>query len=470
MKILLTGVTGYIGKRLLPILIQQGHSIVCAVRDKERVTIPNSFKSKVEIIELDFNIKESLSSIPLDIEIAYYLIHSMSNEKDYSDTELNSAKNFREAVSKTNIKQVIYLSGITNSKALSKHLQSRKNVECELAKGDYNFTCFKAGIIIGSGSASFEIIRDLTEKLPFMVAPKWINTLCQPIAITNVIEILTKALNNPICFNISIDIAGKEILSYKEMLYQFAKVRKLKRLIISIPVMTPRLSSYWLFFVCSTSFKLASALVESMKIEVVAKDNIKDYMEIELISYKQAIQNAFTKIQQNEVVSSWKDSNISGRMPFNISDYINIPSFGCFVDKRERKLKDIDKCLSKIWSIGGKTGWHYANWLWRLRGFMDKLIGGVGLRRGRTNTDSINPGDSLDFWRVIYANKDEKRLLLYAEMKLPGEAWLELKINDGVLIQQATFRPNGLSGRLYWFLIYPIHVLIFKGMAKAISS
>jgi hypothetical protein len=387
-----------------------------------------------------------------------------------------SAINFRECIQKTNAKQVIYLSGIINEEKLSKHLSSRKNVEKILSSGSYALTTLRAGIIIGSGSASFEIIRDLVEKLPVMIAPRWLNTLSQPIAIRNVIEFLSGVLLNEMTFNKSYDIGGPDILNYKQMLLMFAKVRGLKRYIFVVPVMTPKLSSYWLYFITATSYSLAKNLVSSMKVEVVCKENnLTDLLGITPITYEEAIKAAFKKIELNEVQSSWKDSLVSSLEDNTLFQHINVPVDGCFIDRRKKIInKSPEQVLENIWSLGGEQGWYYANFLWKIRGFLDKLAGGVGLRRGRTNRNDIYAGDSLDFWRVLVADKKEMRLLLYAEMKLPGEAWLEFKIEKknerNVLVQTATFRPRGLSGRLYWYGILPIHLLVFDGMARVISE
>lgn len=467
MNVLLTGATGYIGKRLLPVLVNMGYHVICCVRDKNRFHPEESLKGSIDVIEIDLTNKTTLRNIPRDIDFAYYLVHSMSASKDYVELERNSAVNFREELNKTNVKQIIYLGGIVNSQTLSKHLNSRKTVEIELGKGKYALSTVRAGIIIGSGSASFEIIRDLIEKLPVMIAPKWLKTKCQPIGISDVVKILTGILNNEKTFNNSYDIAGDEILTYKEMLLEFASVRGLKRYIWTVPVMTPKLSSYWLYFITSTSYKLAVSLVDSMKVEVVANDtSLNKLIGLKPLSYKNCIKNAFKKIEQNEIISSWKDSTVSGRLNFKISEYIKVPQFGCFKDVRVRQIENLDSSIDKIWRIGGDTGWYYANWLWKLRGFIDKVFGGVGLRRGRTNKNNIQAGDTLDFWRVLYANKDEMRLLLFAEMKLPGEAWLEFHIKDKHLTQTATFRPKGLFGRIYWYSILPLHGIIFKGLIK----
>ena len=466
MKILLTGATGYIGKRLLPILVNQGHDLICCVRDKNRFYCPEEFHKKVTVIEVDFLEADSLTNIPNDIDAAYYLIHSMSgSDNNYDELEKISAENFVYRINKTSAKQVIYLSGIVNDKSLSKHLASRKKVEDVLNSGQFVVTTLRAGIIVGSGSASFEIIRDLVNKLPVMITPKWLNTRCQPIAITDVLEFLSKSLLNPVTFNKSFDIGGPDILTYKEMLLGFAKAKKLKRWIYTVPVMTPKLSSYWLYFVTSTSYKLASALVSSMKVEVVCRDNkINDLLDVKPMSYEQALSRALIKVDEDKVASSWKDSLVSGRFKSNISKFLKVPKKDCYIDRRKKSVENWEFTIDRIWSIGGETGWYYGDWLWNLRGFIDRLFGGVGSRRGRTNKHDIHAGDALDFWRVLYANKQEGKLVLYAEMKLPGEAWLEFKIINNTLYQSSTFRPKGIWGHLYWYAVWPFHGFIFQGM------
>lgn len=467
MKILVTGATGYIGKRLIPLLANEGHHVVCAVRDKLRADKNYAEEELIDVVETDFLKPETLHNIPNDIDIAYYLIHSMSNSsKDFESLEEQCAKNFKTSIETTTAKQVIYLSGITNEDNLSKHLQSRKNVEECLKSKAYGLTIFKAGIIVGSGSSSFEIIRDLVEKLPFMIAPKWLNTKTQPLSVRNVLTFLHKSAGREDLYNKAYDVFGPEVLTYKQMLLQFAQVRGLKRYILTVPVMTPKLSSYWLYFVTSTSYKLASSLVDSMGVQIIGKpSNINKLLDVNPMTYKQAVELAFEKIEQNSIVSSWKDSMISsGRLRNNLYKYINVPKFGCFTDYKERKVKNTEKTLDKIWSIGGTNGWYYGTFLWKIRGYIDKLFGGIGLRRGRTSPTNLDAGDALDFWRVIFADKEQQKLLLYAEMRLPGEAWLEFKIEDNLLKQTATFRPRGLWGRLYWYSVLPFHGLIFKGM------
>ncbi len=469
MRILLTGATGYIGKRLLPVLVKNGHHVICCVRDINRFSIPESVRSSIDIIQVDFLDAQSLKAIPTNIDAAYFLIHSMSSSGAYEKLEAIVAQNFKESLKGTTVQQVIYLSGIVNEDGLSKHLKSRKNVEDILRDSQYKTTTLRAGIIIGSGSASFEIIRDLVEKLPMMIAPKWLNTKCQPIGIRDVLLFLEKSLLNEKVYDQNFDIGGPDILSYKDMLLGFAKFRKLNRRIYTVPVMTPRLSSYWLYFVTSTSYILAKSLVESMKIEVVCRNTkINDLLDVVPETYMQALDRAFAKIDSNQIVSSWKDSQVSGVKQFNISDFIDVPTFGCYTDVREREFESKEAVINKLWLIGGLNGWYYANILWQMRGFIDKLFGGVGLRRGRSNPMTLKSGDALDFWRVLYANKSEGRLLLFAEMKLPGEAWLEFKIKNDKVIQTATFRPHGILGRLYWYGVLPFHGIVFKGMIDEI--
>lgn len=477
MKILLTGANGYIGKRLLYALYNQGHDIVCCVRDKRRIDLSHFDNQRISLIEIDFE-KEESKKIPVaGIDVAYYLIHSMTQSiGKFSEIEAHTANNFIQFLTGSGVQQIIYLSGITNSNELSEHLSSRKNVESILNLSKIPVTILKAGIIIGSGSASFEIIRDLVEKLPVMITPRWLNTKSQPIGVKNVIQFLTCVILKSETFNKSYDIGGPEVLTYKQMLLQFAEVRNLKRFIFTLPIMTPRLSSYWLYFVTSTSYKLAVNLVNSMKIEVVAKSNdLANQLNISLLDFKSAVKSSFSSIEQNSVVSSWKDAFAASNENPAILDFVQVPAYGCFIDRRERSLNgNYGQVLENIWQIGGDNGWYYADFLWLVRGFIDKLSGGVGLRRGRTNKDKINTGDALDFWRVLVADKKKMRLLLYAEMKLPGEAWLEFKIEKKVdrmvLVQKATFRPRGLLGRFYWYLLWPVHIIIFNGMINGIAE
>lgn len=471
MNVLLTGATGYIGKRLLPVLLEAGHSVWCCVRDLNRFNEDLRGHERVHLIEVDFLSEPNLSTFPDTIDVAYYLIHSMTaSTTEFDHLEAKSAETFRQLMVQIGISQVIYLSGISNSDQLSKHLASRRNVEALLTSPHYALTVLRAGIITGSGSASFEIIRDLTEKLPIMITPKWVMSRCQPIAVTNVIEFLIGVMRREETYHQTFDIGGPEILTYKEMLLQYAAVRGLKRWIITVPVMTPRLSSYWLYFVTAVSYPLAVNLVNSMKHEVICQPNdLAERLGVDLISYSDAIRRAFMRIEQNLVVSSWSDAINESTINPNIARYIDIPRNGCYQSVQYRPIRHVESVRERVWAIGGETGWYYANWLWQIRGVLDKMVGGVGLRRGRRDPQDIRAGDSIDFWRVLLADRSQFRLLLYAEMRLTGEAWLEFRKNShNELVQTATFRPKGLIGRLYWYLVSPFHLFIFNGMINQI--
>ncbi len=473
LRILLTGTTGYIGRRLLPVLLEQGHHVFCMVRDQRRLDISDyseEHRQRTTIIEADLNDPDSLNVLPKDIDLAYYLVHSMSTKADFIEMEQENAETFVNYINQTQTKQIIYLSGIANDTGLSKHLNSRKNVETILATSKVPLTVLRAAIIIGSGSASFEIIRDLVEKLPVMVAPKWLNSRCQPIGIRNVIEYLIGVMLKEEAYNQVYDIGGPDILTYRDMLLGYAKIRGLRRWIIQVPVLSPKLSSYWLYFVTSTSFSLAKSLVSSLKNEVVCSDNrIQQLVPTHLLHYDETLRLTLDRIQQRLVISSWKDAIATDTMDHHFLNHVDVPTYGCFIDKRkidfERPRQEV---IDTIWKIGGDQGWYYANLLWRIRGLIDKFFGGVGLRRGRRNATELKAGDALDFWRVLLADKENGRLLLYAEMKLPGEAWLEFRVRQHTVIQTATFRPLGVLGRLYWYLVLPFHGFIFPGMLRNI--
>lgn len=477
MKILLTGATGYIGRRLLPFLLDEEHEVICLVRDPQRLDFDLSAFPNASAVQADLLDEASLEQLPKDIDIAYFLVHSMrSKSGDFESLEEQAAQNFVRYLDTTQARQAIYLSGIVNDEKLSPHLQSRLRVEEVLSEGKVPLTVLRAAIIIGSGSASFEIIRDLVEKLPVMVAPKWVQTRCQPIAIRNVLHYLTGVVNLPEAMNQTFDIGGEEILTYEEIMLTYAEVRGLRRWIINVPVMTPRLSSYWLYFVTSTTYELARHLVDSMKNEVVVQDDrIRELVPMKLFSFKEAVEKAFDKIAQNEVVSSWTDALSNSRLGREFVSQIKVPTYGCFTDIRIRPFdRDREEVLDNIWAIGGNRGWYSTNFLWKIRGIMDKMVGGVGMRRGRRSETEIFPGDALDFWRVILADREAGRLLLYAEMKLPGEAWLEFDLveygGQQRLIQTATFRPWGLLGRLYWYAVLPFHELVFPKLINQLVS
>lgn len=476
MKILLTGSTGYIGRRLLPVLVQAGHFVVCPVRDKRRFDFEDfdtDFLSHVEVLEVDFTVAESLKKLPPDIDAAYYFLHSLtSGSREFQKIERQTATLFATYIKTTLAKQVIYLGGISNDSNLSKHLTSRLGVESILSSAGVPVTVLRSAIIIGSGGSSFEIIRDLVEKLPVMIAPKWLQSRCQPIAVANVLDYLVGVLANEKAYNGTFDIGGADVLTYKQMLLQFAEARGLRRSIVTVPVLTIRLSSLWLYLVTNTSYQLARNLVDSMKNEVICKDNsIDEVVHVKRLTYRESLARTFLKISQQQVVSSWKDSIPDPSFSHTFLGQAEVPKHGCFIDRRSFVFdRNPEEVLQNIWQIGGARGWYYGNWMWKIRGFLDKLVGGVGLRRGRRSAIDLKSGDSLDFWRVLHADKSDRRLLLFAEMKLPGDAWLEFKIleNEGqqTLVQTATFRPLGVWGRVYWYLVLPFHGFIFTGMGR----
>jgi uncharacterized protein YbjT (DUF2867 family) len=486
MKILLTGANGYIGFRLLPVLLDGGHDVVCLVRDRRRFpdtdfTAQSDHPGRLTVIEGDLLEYDSLSVIPNDIDIAYYLVHSMgSSERDFYQLEARCAENFCRALAKTKARQTIFLSGIVNESevTLSPHLASRKNVEDILLAGSVPTTVLRAAIIVGAGSASFEIIRDLVEKLPVMVAPKWLRTKCQPIAVRNVIDYLIGVIDLDAAKGKVFDIAGPEAYPYQDLLMQYAEVRELKRFLLPVPFLTPRLSGYWLYFVTSTSYSLARHLVDSLSFDMSSHDDrIRELVVIDLISYRDAVKRAFSMIEQNQVQSSWIDSLSSGRMDVGRLRQIEVPTHGVLTDQRVVGFdREPEEVAENIWRVGGSEGWYAMGWAWQLRGWMDRLVGGSGLRRGRRHPSELHAGDALDFWRVLVSDRDQRRLVLYAEMKLPGEAWLEFHIEAGEkeedqpwrLIQTATFRPRGLLGRLYWLAVLPFHYFVFQQMAEEI--
>ena len=474
-KIIVTGSNGFIGKRLVYQLLEHGHEVYALTRIKgTELKISNN--PHFHLLHGDIRDPTKIDPFPTDIDAAYYLIHSMGNVvQNLIEIEEQTARNFLSILEKTNCQQIIYLGGIIEDEMkLSPHLRSLLVVENVLKNSKIPCTILRASIIIGSGSASFEIIRDLVEKLPIMIAPKWVKNMCQPISIRDVLFYLTGVLLKTNCFGTTFDMGGPEAMSFKEVLLRYARFRKLTRYILDVPVLTPRLSSYWLVFITSVRFSICRHLVESMK-QNTRKLNtqIDTILPHTCLTYEEALNLAFQKISQNEVVSTWMDNWEVKKINPEIQDYIEVPQEGCLKDVKIIPITiPVDEVQRRIWSIGGNQGWYSMNWAWRLRGLIDQLVGGTGLNRGRRDPHQLQVGDSIDFWRVILANEKKRHLLLYAEMKLPGEAWLEFEIDEtkGLLKQTATFRPKGFWGRAYWYASLPFHIIIFKNMAKTIAQ
>ena len=465
MKVLLTGSTGYIGRRLKQKLLNDENiELSLLVRNKKSVS---SLNKNIKIIEGDTFNKDSLREALKNIEIAYNLIHSLSNE-NYKDLDKISAQNFLEIANECGVKRIIYLGGLgVKNENTSEHLLSRIETG-EILSSNKNIQTIwlRAGVIIGSGSASFEIIRNLVEKLPIMTTPKWVDTKAQPISVNDVLSYLHNSLYLDAERSLIVDV-GSEQLSYKNMMLKTAKVLGLKRYLITFPFMSINLSSYWLNLFTPVNFKVAKALIEGLKSEVIIQnDNAKKYFPNTIpISYEDAVKNAIKEIEDNQVISRWNDKG-DGVWEKNPQNEI---SKAIFIDRRELDISNLDtsKVYQSFISIGGENGWFDFDFLWEIRGIIDKLVGGVGLKRGRRSQCDLRISDCLDFWKVVDL-KENERLLLYAQMKLPGEAWLEFKIKDNKLIQSAYFYPRGVFGRLYWYSLVPLHYFIFNNMIKSI--
>lgn len=481
MHLLVSGANGYIGLRLIQALIEAGHRVTAVVRDPRRFPVEGFVDGpgSLEVATADFLEAPDPSALPRGVDAAYYLIHSMGAGGDFEEREARCARNFALLAAELEWRRILYLGGITpeGESPLSPHLRSRKEVENLLAAGPVPLATLRASVIVGSGSASFEIIRDLCEKLPVLVTPRWVRTRCQPIAIRNVIDYLTGLLEHSETLGRSYDIGGPEVLAYRELLVRYCRARNLRRLFLSTRVLTPRLSSLWLFLMTSASFPLARALVDSLVVETVCRDEtIRERIPVPLLTYDEAVERALVRIAQNRVPSSWVDALATGTLPARRFTSIQVPEHGVCRDSQQVPLAaPAARVIERIWSLGGRRGWPSMNWAWKLRGTADRMLGGTGMRRGRRHPDELRSGDALDFWRVLLADRPHGRLILYAEMKLPGEAWLEFAIEtppDGPprLRQTATFRPHGLRGRLYWWLVLPFHLWLFPRMARRLAA
>lgn len=472
--VLVTGATGYIGGRLIPRLLEAGHRVRCLVRNPDRLR-GRSWEDKVDIVTGDVLDPESLRPALADVDSAYYLVHSLASGSDFHDRDMVAATNFGEAAQAMGCPRIIYLGGLAApSDELSEHLQSRQETGNCLRSSGVPITEFQAGVIVGSGSLSFELIRYLTERVPVMICPRWVFTLTQPIAIRDVIEYLAQALQIEESIGNTIEIGGATVVSYGDMMKGYSKVRGLKRWLIAVPLLTPRLSSYWVNLVTPIPGAIARPLIEGLRNENTVRDVRARQMfpEINPLSYEEAVDLALERLKVGNVDSTWSDALSTSQGDIQPKELV--VQEGMIIEKRQRAVKASCESVFKTFTgIGGNRGWFYMSWAWVIRGQLDKLIGGVGLRRGRRDPDNLRVGDALDFWRVE-AVEEGRMLRLRAEMKVPGEAWLQFEVSpheDGscVLSQVAYFASKGLAGWLYWYVLYPLHALIFSGMIDEIA-
>jgi uncharacterized protein YbjT (DUF2867 family) len=468
MRVLLTGATGYIGRRLMARLAaEDGVNLRLFVRSAAKLQAPAG--SNIEIAEGSTFDKASLAAALGGVETAYYLIHSMGSEGDFTALERRSAENFRDACIAAGVRRIVYLGGLGDKDTASRHLLSRiETGEILSGRPDRIQTLwFRAGIIIGSGSASFEIIRNLVQKLPILVTPKWVLTRTQPISVENVLDYLEQARTLPADGNLVVDI-GSEIMSFKDMLFRAAAVMGLRRRLIRVPLFTPKLSSYWLILMTPVPFGIAKELVEGLRSETVARnDNARVFFpSIALLSYEQAMAAALEDIERHQVLSRWCDSTARETCDLDVKEKT---SDAVYTDRTTMDFGDIPPAavFRSVMAIGGRRGWLALEPLWRIRGWMDKLGGGPGLNRGRRDPVNLRIGDGLDFWKVLDLQPGQ-RLLLLAQMKVSGRAWLEFAIQGTTLVQTAYFLPQGLWGRLYWYSMKPAHAFIFKKLARRI--
>jgi len=473
--ILVTGATGYVGGRLVPRLLAAGRRVRCLVRDPARLQ-GRSWLKQVELASGDMLQPDSLAAAMHGVEVVYYLIHSLAGGSDFSERDLEAAHNCAMAAKHAGVKRIIYLGALGDPKSqLSPHLRSRQETGAALAATGVPVTDFRAAVIVGSGSLSFEMIRYLTERLPVMICPKWVFTRIQPIAIRNVLDYLMAALDCPASAGRILEIGGRDVLTYAEMMTGYARVRGLKRRLIAVPVLTPRLSSYWVHLVTPIPANIAQPLIKGLGNEVIVRDATARQLfpKIEPMDYETAVQLALEKMDVRGVETVWSDALTSSqgyKTPVRLSS-----SEGMIIERRQQMVARPSEAVYRSFTgLGGKRGWLYLDWTWQLRGMVDRLCGGVGMRRGRRDPDELRVGDPLDFWRVEMVEPG-RSIRLRAEMLVPGRAWLEFEARaepDGntLLSQTAFFEPKGTFGLLYWYALYPIHSLIFSGLIRKIAE
>ena len=476
--VLVTGASGYIGGRLVPELLQRGHKIRCLARTPEKLDA-QIWRNEVEVVKGDLTNTDSLANALAGIDTAYYLVHAMSDVSGsaFAERDKTTAEAFRKECERAGVTRIVYLGGLGNDSdpELSAHLRSRHVVGRVLASGPVPVTELRAAVIIGSGSASFEMLRNLTEVLPAMITPKWVRTRCQPIAIRDVLHYLCAVLDVPETTGEVLEIGGPDVVTYEDMMRIYAREAHLRRrIIVRVPFLTPRLSSHWIGLVTPLPTSLAKPLVHGLANEVIVRDDRAiELMPHERLTYVRSIGLAIQRMRDLEVTTSWAGADLGWRSPADPMPTDPDWSGGTVLDDTRVVHTDLSphEVFASVTSIGGKRGWLVTDFLWSIRGLIDKLAGGVGMRRGRRHPTDLRVGDALDFWRVE-ALVPDTLLRLRAEMRLPGKAWLEWTISeeDGrtKLTQRARYQPRGIAGRIYWYSLLPFHGIIFKGLATAL--
>ena len=474
-SILVTGATGYVGGRLVPRLLAAGYGVRCLVRDPARMQ-GRSWLGQVELAQGDMLQPESLAAAMRGVRFVYYLVHSLGSGGDFSERDLVAARNCAGAARDAGVERIVYLGGLGDPRAdLSPHLRSRQQTGDALREAGVPVTEFRAAVIVGSGSLSFEMIRYLTERLPVMICPKWVYTRIQPIAIRNVLDYLVAALECPESAGRILEIGGKDVVTYAGMMTGYARARGLKRRLIAVPVLTPRLSSYWVHLVTPIPANIAQPLIKGLGNEVVVRDPaaLQLFPSIQPLDYETAVRLALEKMDQRGVETAWSDALTSSQG--NRTPVALISSEGMIIERRQQTVgAPSDAVYRSFARLGGARGWLYMDWAWQLRGMVDRLCGGVGMRRGRRDPEELRIGDPLDFWRVELVEPG-RLVRLRAEMRVPGRAWLEFEAcpesdDRTQLVQTAFFEPKGLLGLLYWYALYPIHALIFSGLIRKIAG
>lgn len=474
-SILVTGATGYVGGRLIPHLLEEGYQVRVFARDAVRLA-GRSWVEQVDIIEGNVLDPETLPAAMEGMDAAYYLIHNMTEKTGYREQELKAAGNFGSAASQAGVKRIIYLGALGDPGAdLAPHLQSRQQTGQALAEYGVPVTEFRAAIIVGAGSISFEMIRYLTEKLPVMICPRWVYQQVQPISIQDVLAYLLTALSSPESSGKIIEIGGSDQLPYAEMMLTYAELRGLKRRLFPVPVLTPGLSSHWVHWITPVPASVTRPLIEGLVNEIVVQDqSAKDlFPEIQPLSYYQAVESALASLDSGQVETRWCDALYSSQgdqQPVKL-----ISEEGMLIEQRQIRIQAPEEEVFEAYTkLGGDAGWLYMDWAWKIRGWVDRLLGGSGLRRGRRDPNHLRAGDAVDFWRVEEIRRPQL-LRLRAEMILPGKAWLKYESGstpegDVLLLQTAIFAPQGLIGFLYWYSLYPLHGIIFSGMIRALKK